>query len=74
MQRLTGCLISHFYSRPCGRGDQRQVVRRGQRVLISTHAPAGGATLVSLVSQRKKLQFLLTPLREGRPLLSVSAG
>ena len=34
----------HFYSRPCGRGDERR--RDGEDDLweISTHAPAGGAT------------------------------
>ena len=35
----------NFYSRPCGRGDQSELV--GQReAIISTHAPAGGATSV----------------------------
>ena len=36
--------MANFYSRPCGRGDAiRAVLGRVQR-LISTHAPAGGAT------------------------------
>ena len=30
MQRLTGCLISHFYSRPCGRGDAPLARKRPQ--------------------------------------------
>ena len=34
---------SDFYSRPCGRGDPA-ASRRPDNVLISTHAPAGGAT------------------------------
>ena len=33
-----------FYSRPCGRGDPA-ASRRPDNVLISTHAPAGGATV-----------------------------
>ena len=36
---------------------------------ISTHAPAGGATAVGLNPKKQMLLFLLTPLREGRPLL-----
>ena len=47
MQRLTGCLISHFYSRPCGRGDVCDLDARTGRI-ISTHAPAGGATRTGL--------------------------
>ena len=35
--------VSHFYSRPCGRGDLRRF-RQRHPVGISTHAPAGGAT------------------------------
>ena len=55
----------HFYSRPCGRGDQFfRIV--GSIFNISTHAPAGGAT-----HRRRntggRYKFLLTPLREGRP-------
>ena len=34
--------------------------------VISTHAPAGGATRTGEGEMRQKL-FLLTPLREGRP-------
>ena len=41
-----GIARSHFYSRPCGRGDPA-ASRRPDNVLISTHAPAGGATLVN---------------------------
>ena len=40
-----------FYSRPCGRGD-RNLRPRFERAEISTHAPAGGATLVDLLDGR----------------------
>ena len=57
----------NFYSRPCGRGDasasSRSVMRRG----ISTHAPAGGATVAFAMARTVQSPFLLTPLREGRP-------
>ena len=35
---------SHFYSRPCGRGDPGSKKPDDPTVNISTHAPAGGAT------------------------------
>ena len=35
--------------------------------MISTHAPAGGATKAPSPSRRDFKTFLLTPLREGRP-------
>ena len=34
--------------------------------IISTHAPAGGATIIA-ECEEQGIQFLLTPLREGRP-------
>ena len=58
---------SNFYSRPCGRGDGR--ARDLQTVgvqRISTHAPAGGATMSAFVAALPGRIFLLTPLREGR--------
>ena len=55
----------YFYSRPCGRGDAF-VAFDCSSISISTHAPAGGATLSSALSN-SLLLFLLTPLREGRP-------
>ena len=62
---LALCLVD-FYSRPCGRGDFSQSPV-GPPGVISTHAPAGGATkpyfLINLIFSL----FLLTPLREGRP-------
>ena len=37
--------LSYFYSRPCGRGDASDFATL-QRQIISTHAPAGGATAI----------------------------
>ena len=54
----------YFYSRPCGRGDDAVHVRQ-LRAVISTHAPAGGATR-SVLPLAIRPEFLLTPLREGR--------
>ena len=36
----------YFYSRPCGRGDMNKVHHHIIKILISTHAPAGGATRI----------------------------
>ena len=35
---------AYFYSRPCGRGDVMKASELVRRHIISTHAPAGGAT------------------------------
>ena len=35
--------VCDFYSRPCGRGDSKRIVYNNNPI-ISTHAPAGGAT------------------------------
>ena len=35
--------------------------------IISTHAPAGGATIIA-ECEEQGIQFLLTPLREGRQI------
>ena len=57
---------SHFYSRPCGRGDLH-ICGEGRPCRISTHAPAGGATAPAPPRLRGLWAlFLLTPLREGR--------
>ena len=56
----------YFYSRPCGRGDKIVIVYGRGKSTISTHAPAGGATRQDLCGHGVG-QFLLTPLREGRP-------
>ena len=66
--RASGCgiLFVDFYSRPCGRGDRCAPRPGGVLDEISTHAPAGGATVVEDVKSGPT-RFLLTPLREGRP-------
>ena len=38
----------NFYSRPCGRGDAAAAAAAEARRAISTHAPAGGATSLSV--------------------------
>ena len=50
---------------PAG-GATSQCSRNNYRLLISTHAPAGGATCFQPLSCSDNIQFLLTPLREGR--------
>ena len=55
-----GCFMIHFYSRPCGRGDEFFPPAR-QCHPISTHAPAGGATGGELL------------LRRSRPCISTHA-
>ena len=60
------CIVQDFYSRPCGRGDFERMREIADREIISTHAPAGGATQTSCDSSQAGNQFLLTPLREGR--------
>ena len=55
----------NFYSRPCGRGDIERRLEEWRRE-ISTHAPAGGATYNGIKIKINQMQFLLTPLREGR--------
>ena len=61
---------SHFYSRPCGRGDPLRWHGNSPRHKISTHAPAGGATEGARAYVVFDFKFLLTPLREGRPRCS----
>ena len=56
----------HFYSRPCGRGDTPPGQPERSLHHISTHAPAGGATCEENGIEEPLMQFLLTPLREGR--------
>ena len=58
--------LRNFYSRPCGRGDFAAYWRAARFDVISTHAPAGGATLEAGKIENPAV-FLLTPLREGRP-------
>ena len=56
----------YFYSRPCGRGDAICGSCQPLQFIISTHAPAGGATIGVKLDFDGQTQFLLTPLREGR--------
>ena len=58
--------LSYFYSRPCGRGDEHHLEAL-RLLIISTHAPAGGATRAASAILSWSSPFLLTPLREGRP-------
>ena len=66
--------LEDFYSRPCGRGDLAVIAALIALIIISTHAPAGGATEALDFIPRKNVKFLLTPLREGRPVLPAVAG
>ena len=66
-----GIARSHFYSRPCGRGDAHGRTYGSFRQ-ISTHAPAGGAT-PPLPGGPTTYSFLLTPLREGRQVRELKA-
>ena len=70
--QLKNIVLSNFNSRPCGRGDAGA---QHLRVVcqISIHAPAGGATRLSL---RKKVYYLFqfTPLREGRQKAAIKNG
>ena len=68
---LRRCIALNFYSRPCGRGDANRSPAQNA-MLISTHAPAGGATELTSEESASGL-FLLTPLREGRPVQTVNA-
>ena len=65
--RAAGRYDAHFYSRPCGRGDITAANMAAILARISTHAPAGGATSPPMICAAWHSQFLLTPLREGRP-------
>ena len=62
----------NFYSRPCGRGDV-MALENGEKEDISTHAPAGGATQGNPGVIFTPHVFLLTPLREGRPVVLAAA-
>ena len=58
--------IRLFLLTPLREGRPTLVLILERNVLISTHAPAGGATIISGQPGLGKT-FLLTPLREGRP-------
>ena len=54
----------HFYSRPCGRGDQMSGLRF-ESMAISTHAPAGGATAACRGHSRPAEHFYSRPCGRG---------
>ena len=61
----------HFYSRPCGRGDDGDLPPiKNLRDFYSR--PCGRGDLARPDNTRRDLRFLLTPLREGRPITSAS--
>ncbi len=43
-----------------------RIYKMTEKELISTHAPAGGATIGDAMGATTEFIFLLTPLREGR--------
>ena len=59
-----GIARSHFYSRPCGRGDAHGRTYGSFRQ-ISTHAPAGGATRVCHHRCRQNDNFYSRPCGRG---------
>ena len=66
-------VVKYFYSRPCGRGDAMPGGGPKGVTKISTHAPAGGATDLMRKAGIEVVEFLLTPLREGRPRSSCTS-
>ena len=59
------CLRCYFYSRPCGRGDPPTRKEGQMAYLISTHAPAGGATPPALWPCRAFSDFYSRPCGRG---------
>ena len=59
-------IIPEFLLTPLREGRPRRRLPSGVHRLISTHAPAGGATPSSPEALHLQNRFLLTPLREGR--------
>ncbi len=62
--------IHYFYSRPCGRGDERSSVLGNAGRVISTHAPAGGATLFFSASLSHDMHFYSRPCGRGDAYLN----
>ena len=60
--------LLNFYSRPYARGDLDIFPVDSRDRAISTHAPTRGATRIKSTTCFRDLPFLLTPLREGRPV------
>ncbi len=63
------CSAFDFYSRPCGRGDVHRPAS-AHHLAISTHAPAGGATLASTQTSDKSSNFYSRPCGRGDPACS----
>ena len=59
--------LSHFYSRPCGRGDRAARCHRRRGGKISTHAPAGGATARRRAGAHLRRDFYSRPCGRGDP-------
>ena len=57
----------YFNSRPCERGDADIAAIKADKVTISIHAPARGATQLRKLDAQFWEEFQFTPLREGRP-------
>ena len=65
-------MVSYFYSRPCGRGDVRTFTRNHIIHVISTHAPAGGATPRAGKSVRCTPYFYSRPCGRGDVILRLT--
>ena len=61
----------YFYSRPCGRGDCSCRQYRSGRSLYFYSRPCGRGDLVFRHRLTTVVEFLLTPLREGRLFIGV---
>ena len=68
-------MMNIFLLTPLREGRLSALPRGFCNILISTHAPAGGATFICFpITSLSALTFLLTPLREGRPALRRAKG
>ena len=47
-------ITMYFYSRPCGRGAYLALEAEATQIIISTHAPAGGATVATQPTSLRK--------------------
>ena len=55
----------YFYSRPCGRGDVKMILESESKIIISTHAPAGGATNLIIIMSSAFDYFYSRPCGRG---------
>ena len=58
-------ITMYFYSRPCGRGDYLALEAEATQIIISTHAPAGGATADTLFRELYAQHFYSRPCGRG---------